>query len=229
VGVNAPAVRRVRWHPCYRLVPSLYPSKGLFDRVADAADIDNLIDAEAETNPRVRQQLGEMSLIPPEERLRGPGSTPIMAAFTHLNPNGSRFSDGTYGVYYAARSLHTAIQETKYHRERFLSETRLKPMHVHLRIYAAQLNALLHDIRGRRAQLPKIYDPASYRESSRFGAQLRAGGSYGIAYDSVRDPGGQCAALFRPRALSRCREIGHLLYHWDGNRISGVFQRIERV
>ena len=224
-----PPVRRISWQPCYRLGPSLYPSKGLFDRVADPADIDNLIEAEAETNPRVRQQLGELSIVEPGERLRGPGSTPIMAAFTHLNPNGSRFSDGSYGVFYAGRALHTAIRETKYHRERFLPETKRAPMHLHMRIYAARLHASMHDLRGMRAVMPKIYDPNSYAESSRFGIKLRAAGSLGIVYDSVRDPGGQCAAVFRPRALSRCREIGHMLYHWDGARISAVFQELERA
>lgn len=220
-------VRRVLWRPCYRLVPSLYPSKGLFDRIADPADIDNLIEVEAETNLRVRQQLGELSLLPPEERLRGPGSTPIMAAFTHLNPNGSRFSDGSYGVYYAGKTLQTATRETKYHRERFLRETKRAPMHLHMRIYAANLQAAMHDIRGMRAALPKIYDPAGYSESSKLGVDLRAGGSFGIVYDSVRDPGGQCAAAFRPRSLSRCREVGHLLFHWDGTRIAGVFQELD--
>jgi len=224
-----PPIRRIAWQPCYRLVPSLYPSKSLFERVADPADIDNLIEAEAETNPRVRQQLGEVSLIPPSERLRGPGSTPIMAAFTHLNPNGSRFSDGSYGVFYAGRALNTAIRETKYHRTKFLQETHRGPMHLHMRIYAARLSASMHDIRGMRAALPKIYDANSYAESSKFGVRLRAEGSFGIVYDSVRDPGGQCAAVFRPRALSRCREIGHLLYHWDGARIGAVFQELERA
>jgi len=224
-----PSIRRIAWQPCYRLVPSLYPSKSLFERVADPADIDNLIEAEAETNPRVRQQLGEVSLIPPSERLRGPGSTPIMAAFTHLNPNGSRFSDGSYGVFYAGRALNTAIRETKYHRTKFLQETHRGPMHLHMRIYAARLSASMHDIRGMRAALPKIYDANSYAESSKFGVRLRAEGSFGIVYDSVRDPGGQCAAVFKPRALSRCREIGHLLYHWDGARIGAVFQELERA
>ena len=227
--MTAPPVRRVAWKPCYRLVPSLYPSKGLFDRVADPADIDNLIDVEAETNPRVRQQLGELSMLPPEQRLRGPGSTPIMAAFTHLNPNGSRFSDGTYGVYYAGRSLATAIRETKFHRERFLAETKRGPIHMHMRVYAARLSAALHDLRGQRAAFPKVYDSASYAESSVFGAGLRAGGSAGIAYDSVRDPGGQCAAVFTPRSLSHCRETGHLLFHWNGTHITGVFQELERA
>jgi hypothetical protein len=102
-------------------------------------------------------------------------------------------------------------------------------MHLHMRIYSAHLSASMHDIRGMRAALPKVYDPDSYAESSRFGVRLRAAGSFGIVYDSVRDPGGQCAAVFRPKALSRCREIGHLLYHWDGTRIGAVFQELERA
>ena len=208
--MTEPPVRRIAWQPCYRLVPSLYPSKSLFERVADPADIDNLIEAEAETNPRVRQQLGEVSLIPPGERLRGPGSTPIMAAFTHLNPNGSRFSDGSYGVFYAGRALNTAIRETKYHRTKFLQETHRRPMHLHMRIYAARLSASMHDVRNMRATLPKLYDPNSYAESSKFGVKLRAEGSFGIVYDSVRDPGGQCAAVFRPKALSRKEESLHI-------------------
>lgn len=226
--MTEPKVRRIVWRPCYRLVPSLYPSKGLFDRVADPADIDHLIEAEAETNPRVRQQLGELSMLPASQRLRGPGTTPIMAAFTHLNPNGSRFSDGTYGVYYAGRTLSTAIRETKHHRERFLGETKRGPLHMHLRIYAADLRGALNDIRGLRSELQKVYDPGSYAQSSAFGAALRAKGSAGVVYDSIRDPGGQCAAVFTPRALSRCREIGHLLYQWDGAHITGVFQKLER-
>jgi hypothetical protein len=224
-----PRRRRIAWKPCYRLVPSLYPSKGLFDRIADAGDIENLIEAEAETNPRVRQELGTLSLVEPSQRLRGPGSTPIMAAFTHINPNGSRFCDDTFGAYYAGRTLRTAIAETKYHRERFLRETSLAPMHLQLRIYTADLAGMLHDIRGMQAALPKVYDPESYRESSRFGRQLRAEGSNGIVYDSVRDRGGQCAAVFRPKTLSRCRESGHLLFHWNGECISNVFSELEQT
>ncbi len=52
-------------------------------------------------NPRLRNEAGAIHLVPPEERVTGPGATWVMAPFTHFNPNGSRFSDGTYGVYYA--------------------------------------------------------------------------------------------------------------------------------
>ena len=78
---------------------------------------------EAMTNDRVRDETGQISLVPPEERISGPGTTPIMAAFTHLNPEGSRFSDGSFGVYYCAQELDTALAEVRYHQARFLRRT----------------------------------------------------------------------------------------------------------
>jgi hypothetical protein len=39
------------------------------------------------------------SLVSPEECFGGSGSDSIMVAFAHLNPQGSRFGDGSYGVF----------------------------------------------------------------------------------------------------------------------------------
>ena len=46
-----------------------------------------------------------------------------MAAFTHLNPDGGRFTDSTYNAFYGGLTIDTAIAETKYHREEFLAAT----------------------------------------------------------------------------------------------------------
>src|SRR5437660_11568940 len=91
--------RRTRWRPSHRLVPSRFPPIGLFDRVARPEDLDAVFAVEAMTNDRVRDETGQLALVPPDDRVSGPGTTPIMAAFTHLNPEGSRFSDGSFGVY----------------------------------------------------------------------------------------------------------------------------------
>lgn len=219
-----PAVGRVQWRPCYRLVPSRFPPIGLYDRVTDPADLDAVFAVENLTNPRLRQDAGEISLVPPEDRIAGPGTTPIMAAFTHLNPEGSRFSDGTYGVYYAARSLDTAIAETRHKREQFLARTKEDPIEVDMRTYLADLDGEMHDIRGRR-DLPRVYDPDSYAASQLLGRELRTMNSNGIAYDSVRHPGGQCAAAFRATLLSNCIQGPHFCYVWDGSRIAAVYEK----
>ena len=111
-----PLIKRIRWTHAYRIVPSRFPPVGVYDRIADPADLDAVFAIEALTNPRLREEAGALKLVPNEHRLSGPGSTPVMAAFTHLNPEGSRFSDGTWGVFYAAHSVATAVEETVYHR-----------------------------------------------------------------------------------------------------------------
>ena len=113
-------LRRLRWAEACRIVPTRHPTVFLFDRVADATDFEALYALEALTNERLREQLGQIERVAPADRLFGPGSGPIMAAFTHVNPQGSRFSDGSYGVFYAARARATAIAETRWHHARFL-------------------------------------------------------------------------------------------------------------
>jgi hypothetical protein len=218
-------VRRVRWQPCRRILPSRFPPRNLFDRIADPADLEAVIAVESLTDDRLRDEIGEIRLVSPAERIVGPGSGVIMAAFTHLNPAGSRFSDGSYGVFHAARTLAGAIAETCHHRERFMAATRQPRMELDMRVYAVDLDARLHDLRGLRAQLPEVHDPESYAASQALARRLRAEGSSGIAHDSVRAAGEPCAAVFRPRALSNCGQDRHLTYVWDGAAIVEVYEK----
>jgi hypothetical protein len=150
-----------------------------------------------------------------------------MAAFTHLNPAGSRFTNGTYCVYYAAKSIDTAVAETQFHRTRFLAATDEPPIEIDMRSYASDLNAALHNIRGHQDTWPELYDPdpAHYGASQSFAEGLRAQGSNGIVYDSVRDLGGECVAIFRPPVLSPVRQGLHYCYVWDGQAIITVYEK----
>lgn len=219
--------RPVSWKPCHRLIASVFPTVGLFDAIAAPEDLDVVFAIEGLTNPRIRQELGELSLVPPSERVTGAGATLIMAAFTHLNPLGSRFSDGSYGVYYAAASLETAVAEVGYHRARFLARTQEPEIDIDLRWIQADAAESLHDLRGRRSEFANIYDPDAYGHSQALGRMLRNDQSPGIVYDSVRDPDGRCLAIFRPRVLSNAHAAGHLSMHWDGQRITHWYEKSE--
>jgi hypothetical protein len=214
----------VRWQPCFRVIPSRYPTIHLFERVADPADWEALYWIESLTNPRLRDEVGDLELVPRDERAFGPGATVIMAPFTHLDPAGSRFADGSYGAFYAAASLTTSVAETRYHRDIFLRATQQDPIELDMRSYQADVSARFHDIRGQRTRLPDIYDPDSYISSQVFGSRLKLTGSNGIAYDSVRHLGGECLAIFRPRLIQNLRQGVHLRYVWDGGRISRVYE-----
>jgi hypothetical protein len=219
------AVRHVTWMPSWRIIPSRFPPIQLFERVTDPTDLDTVLALESLTNDRVRAEVGQLDLIPQADRLAGPGTSAIMAAFTHLNPDGSRFSDGSYGVYYAGKTLETSIAETRYHREQFMLATNEPPMELDMRVYLTDLDAQLHDIRGLRDALPAIYAANDYSASQAFGRRLRDQNSWGIAYDSVRQDGGECIGVFRPPALRNCRQERHLCYVWDGKGINTIYQK----
>lgn len=218
-------VRPVGWRPSYRLIASRYPTVSLYDAIADPADLEVVFAIEALTNPRIRNELGQLQLVPPEERLSGAGSTPVMAAFTHLNPEGSRFSNGSYGVYYAAQDLDTAVAEVSHHRALFLSRTAEPAIDIDLRLITATLEAPLHDLRKLGGAAAAVLDPADYRAGQSLGQALRAAGSWGVLYPSVRHRGRLCAGLFRPRALKSAREAAHIALHWDGQRITHWYEK----
>lgn len=216
----------VQWRPGFRLVASRFPPIDLFERVADPADWEALHALESLTNPRVRDASGEISLVPVADRVAGPGATILMAPFTHLNPAGSRFADATHGALYLADTLETAIAETRHHRERFLRATREPATEVELRCYLIDLAAMLHDLRGRAAdaRYAAAYAPDDYTASQALARALRAAGSDGIVYDSVRRSGGVNVAAFRPRLASNVRQSVHLRYAWNGERITHVYE-----
>jgi len=211
--------RAVRFSPCHRIVASRLPTIHLFERVADT-----LYELESLTNPRIRNQIGELSLVPVADRVSGPNASIVMAPFTHLSPPGTRFTDGHYGAYYAAESVDTAIAETRFHRENFLRATSQPAIELEMRCYVADVACDLHDLRARRMEMPEIYDPSSYAASQKLGRELHDAGSNGIAFDSVRRTGGECVAIFRPRLVQNVRQSVHLRYAWDGNAISEVYE-----
>ncbi|HEY2561211.1 MAG TPA: RES family NAD+ phosphorylase [Caldimonas sp.] len=231
VDPKAVPVHRVSWRPSYRLIPSRYPTVGLYDAIADPADLDVVFAIEALANPRIRDELGEITLVAKEERVTGPGATAVMAAFTHLNKGGSRFSDGSYGVYYAAHSLETAIAEVSHHRAVFLRSTSEPAIDIDMRVVTASVEADLHDLAesGEAANAPGRYgavlDADDYGPSQVLGRQLRAVESWGLRYPSVRHAGGECVGIFRPRALRHAKSAAHLALHWDGARITHWYEK----
>jgi len=203
----------------YRIIPSVYPTINFFEDLVDPAEMETLWAIESLTNDRLRQEAGDIFLVAASDRICGQGSSVVMAAFTHIG-RPSRFTDGSYGVYYASFSQRTAVHETVYHREKFLGATREEPCELVMRMYESRVNQPMHDIRSNSYR--KYHDPDIYQESQQFGKKLRELQSWGVVYNSVRDHNGQCLAAFRPKAVSIPNPIAHLRYIWDGNAIVDV-------
>lgn len=219
-------VADIDWRPAHRIVASRFPPVGPWDRIAQPEDFEALAEIEGLTNARIREEMGTLSQVPRERWVVGPGSTPIMAAFTHLNPEGSRFSNGSFGVIYVSASVQTAIRETVFHRERFLRRTQEPPLQVQMRRYVTAVRRRLLDVRG---GFPDLHDPGNYSESQRFAGNARAAGADGVVYDSVRDRGGQCAAAFWPDCVAPFVQAAHYAYVWDGESITNVIELTQVV
>lgn len=220
--VSLPATALVDWAETYRLIPSRYPPVDLFERIADPSDWEIIAAIEGLTNDRLRDEIGDISLVPADQRVSGPGASPIMAAFTHVGIP-TRFSDGTYGVYYASDRLAAAINEVAHHQELFLKRTAEPRAHLQMRNYVGSICCEMYDVRGEQ---PGVHDPDSYAAAQQLGEAVRAAGGNGVVFDSVRLPDASNIAVFRPNALaSRTGKAHvvqgpHLMMEWDGTRMT---------
>ena len=218
-----PATTRIGWKGASRLIPSRYPSVGLFDRIASPEDLATIVELEAWTNDRISAQMGLLHAVPPDEWVVGqPMATVVMAAFCHPRPGGARFSPSTRGAWYAARSLDTALAESVYHRTRELNEIGHFDTRMQMRLYQADFAATFHDIRSERASYTACYSPDSYVASQQLAAGLFSAGSNGVVYHSVRHEGGECIACFRPRLVSGVRVAAHYEFQWDGTAVPQI-------
>jgi hypothetical protein len=213
-------VTALDWKRSYRVVSSKYPVVSVYDRIADARNFQAILEVEALTNPRVREEAGDYRKIRPQDAIAGPGSTPVMASFAYSGP--SRFTDGSYGVYYAAHEEETAIAESRYWTQKFLSATNEPSIDVDKRMYSARIRGSYDDLRS-RSKRSRVYDPNSYAYSQAYARNLYQENTVdGIVYNSVRRDGGQCVCAFRPRLVTDCRVAAYLQFRWDGSRIIGM-------
>jgi hypothetical protein len=215
---SAVPLAKVQWTPSWRIIPSRFPPVDLFERIAPKEDWGALYDVETLTNDRVRLEEGKTALIRLEDRVSGPGTSLIMAPFSHPDPCGDHLSDGTFGIAYANETFETALARSIRNREEFLRSTKQGPIVLQMRVLNVDLDGMLHDFRGRAAN--DIRDPAAARELCR---ALRENGSYGIIFNDPLVTSGTTVAALRPTVLSNCRQERHLAYRWDGTRIAEYY------
>lgn len=217
----------VPWDRHHRIIPSRFPPISVFEDTTDPADLDAVYEVEALTNDRLRNEVGELSLVPPEDRISGPNSSVVMAAFTHRG-KASRFNDEFFGAYYAGNSTEVAIAETTFHKEAFMRHTAQPPQLLEMREYVGTLSeATFVDIRELTLREILDPDPSKYSAGQAFARELRGNGENGILYPSVRFEEGECIAVFRPRAIGLPIQSSHFAYNWDGSAINKVWKLTE--
>lgn len=214
---------RVTWPRTHRIIRSRFPPIDLFEDIADPADWAAIVSAEAKTNPRIAESIGMLDLVPEERRVAGAGASWAMAPFTHTSTDRpSRFTDGSYGVYYAGDRIEVALFETMHHHGRFMAATGEGPGWTSdFRELIGTLDSDLHDV-SEGSGFEEIHHPNDYAASQALGAELRANSSNGILYSSVRYPEGLAVALFWPDVAGIPTQGQHYSYFWNGTSVTQV-------
>lgn len=209
----------------YRLVNSKFPPVALFDDVADADEFEVLYQIQELTNPRLKNEVGRLELIRRSEIPFGiPGCSYATAPFTHVNPAGSRFSDGRFGVLYLADTMETALAEVKHHQSLYWSNV---PSLNYERFVFRGLSCSFVDAGMKDAtsiaMTDPVYDPHDYSHSRRLGKLVKDAGCPGLRYNSVRMHGSLCWALMTPKPVLSVIQAAHYEMIWNG-QVTSVSQ-----
>jgi RES domain len=212
-----PPTAHIRLIDTCRLVPSLYPTTGILDRVSTPEDLPFIFELESWTNDRISTELGTLHRLPQNEWVVGrPMASVIMAAFCHPRSAGGRFNGPDRGAWYAGTELDTAHAEVVYHRGMELAEIGVFETRLEARLYLADFNGRFHDIRADVPAHKPFHDPVNYAASQALANELMAASSNGVVYRSVRRKGGKCVACFRPAMVTSVRPDAHFEYRWEG-------------
>ncbi len=137
--------------------------------------------------------------------------------FAAPNPSGSRFSDGSFGVFYAGFDLETCIAEMAYYQVKNLRQSGAPGMRVHFSALRCRMSGHFVDVRSGHDAL---HSPDNHSEGRAFGMAAKRAGADGIANRSVRKAGGECVAIFRRQCILSCARGGLVAFEWDGEKLA---------
>lgn len=205
-----------------RLINSKFPTIDLFDDVAKPEEFEALYAIQSITNLRCKNDNGTLTNLPKDKIPDGiPGCHYACAPFTHINPDGSRFSSGDFGVMYIADCAETAMAEVCFHQLKQWQN--IEGLHfdsVVLRQLDVTFSADLIDITQQTDS--SLYDPDNYLAAQSLGFTLHHLGQEGLQFQSVRRKGHTCWALMTPKRIKKVIQSNHYELIFDGNRISHV-------
>jgi hypothetical protein len=194
-----------------RNIVSLRQSEDLFDDLTDGNENHSALAAALEAELKAKESL-------PLKIERGfHYSTAIDFPFGTDAWMGTRYSDGSFGVWYGGLDLKTTIHETAYHMMRLLyAEEGVNERVVRERcVYNVDCQAVLIDVCGKETDYPQLIASDDYSFTQSIGKRLHKEGHPGLLAPSARLANGVCLAAFNPRILRNPQIACYLTYTFD--------------
>lgn len=139
------------------------------------------------------------------------------------NWQNSRFSDGSFGVWYGSESVETTVYESAHHwYGGLLGDAGFEQMAVvaERQVYWVACHAALLDLRPLVAEEPDLLHPSDHTFCQTVGSRIHREGHPGLLTQSVRRLAGENLAIFNPSVLSSPRHNCQLTYRLQGGQIA---------
>jgi len=131
------------------------------------------------------------------------------------NWQASRFSDGSFGVWYGSDAVETTVYETVFHWLRgFLADAGLENESVVSRrqLFTVSCRAGILDFRPAVKSYPQLLNKSDYSFTQSIGNRIHREGHPGLVTFSVRHSGGMNYAMLNPAVLSEPKHHRSLTY-----------------
>jgi hypothetical protein len=201
----------------YRNIVSLRVTENLFDDLSeDPSDWQQAIELELQTQPATY-----ISKTPIVHRPFEEAAWNEAIGFPFREWSRSRYSDGSFGVWYGSDTLETTIYETVHHwRNSLLADAGFTASGIIIerRVHLVRCDAALIDLRDMVTQHPMLVSPNDYTVTQQVGGRLHREGHPGLVTASARYAG-DVYAVFNPAVLSNPRPNCYLTYTTTNNGV----------
>ncbi len=194
----------------FRNIVSLRITENLFDDLSDNhADWNTAIELELQTKPATYISVTPIIHRPFEEAAWNEA-----IGFPFRTWSRSRYSDGSFGVWYGSDTIETTIYETVYHwRNSLLADAGFTAPGIKIdrRVHLVRCDAALIDLRSLVKQHPMLVDATDYTLTHQVGGRLHREGHPGLLTKSARCKG-DVYAIMNPAVLSNPHPHCYLTY-----------------
>ncbi len=204
----------------YRNISGIRVSQAVFDDLSDnESDQNTAILADIATKPQSYSA-----------RISRPFDYGIAIAspFEERRWLNTRFSDGTFGVWYGCLEFDTTIYETIFHWKKFLRASHYDQIKEEIvterRVFKVRCQSELYDISNQYHRFPEIRDSKNYSYTQALGKRVKAEEKAGLLFRSARCNGIN-AAIFTAEVLSAPRDHCYLTYRLKSWRTAIIVER----
>lgn len=208
------------WDAAWSVVPEKFPRDRWYSGIVSGADVTAAWAVERMTNDFSRDKAGQIHLLAPDQQNDDAGLEWVTKLMSRFSPFGGQFSDGTFGVFHAARDFDTALAEAIRSRETFLRTADVDSLEIDMREVITRIGGCFADARE--------YGPWETLDATnrkRWVRAVREQQLDGIVYRSALASQAECVAVFRPIAANAVTLSRHLCLGWNGRKMEYVYEK----